>query len=305
MKVPRSIQRLKRSIPDWVWVGLLGGTAVILFILGALILWAAVRPIPSINNFENREVAQSTKIYDRTGNIVLYDVHGSVRRTSVPLDAIHTYIQQATIAIEDATFYENVGFRPLSFMRAIFVNITRGSYAQGGSTITQQVVKNALLNQSKTILRKVEEIILALRLTRVYSKQQILNTYLNEVPYGGTIYGVQEASQYFFGVDAKDVDLAQAAYLAALPQAPTYYAPYGNHRDALDRRKDLVLQKMLGEGYIAQEEYDSAIKEEVKFRSERTAGIKAPHFVLFIREYLENKYGVDQVEAGGLRVLTP
>ena len=304
MKVPRSIQRLKRSIPDWVWVGLLGGTAVILFILGAIILWAAVRPIPSINNFENREVAQSTKIYDRTGNIVLYDVHGSVRRTSVPLDAIHTYIQQATIAIEDATFYENVGFRPLSFMRAIFVNITRGSYAQGGSTITQQVVKNALLNQSKTILRKVEEIILALRLTRVYSKQQILNTYLNEVPYGGTIYGVQEASQYFFGVDAKDVDLAQAAYLAALPQAPTYYSPYGNHRDALDRRKNTVLLKMKSLGYITAEEYDAAVEEDVQFKSERAAGIKAPHFVFFVREYLENTYGVDEVERGGLRVIT-
>lgn len=304
MKVPRSIQRLSRSIPEWVWVGLLGGAAVILFILGAAILWAAVRPIPSINNFENREVAQSTKIYDRTGNIVLYDVHGSVRRTSVPLDAINPYVQQATIAIEDSTFYENVGFRPLSFMRAIFVNITRGSYAQGGSTITQQVVKNALLNQSKTVLRKVEEIILALRLTRVYSKQQILNTYLNEVPYGGTIYGVQEASQYFFGIDAKDVDLAQAAYLAALPQAPTYYSPYGNHRDALDKRKNLVLLKMEDQGYITAEEYEAAVKEDVQFKSERAAGIKAPHFVFFIREYLENTYGVDEVERGGLRVIT-
>ena len=304
MKMLRVISRAFRWIPEWVKVGLLGGTAVILFILGGIIIWAAVMPIPSINSFENRQVAESTKIYDRTGNVVLYDVHGSVRRTSVPLDQISPYVQQATIAIEDATFYENAGFRPLSFLRAAFVNIVRGEYAQGGSTITQQVVKNALLNQSKTIPRKIEEIILALRLTRAYSKQQILNSYLNEVPYGGTIYGAQEASQYFFGVDAKDVDLAQAAYLAALPQAPTYYSPYGNHRDALDRRKDLVLQKMLGEGYIAQEEYDSAIKEEVRFRSERTAGIKAPHFVFFIREYLENKYGVDQVEAGGLRVIT-
>src|SRR3990167_9219877 len=126
MKMLRVISRAFRWIPEWVKVGLLGGTAVILFILGGIIIWAAVMPIPSINSFENRQVAESTKIYDRTGNVVLYDVHGSVRRTSVPLDAISPYVQQATIAIEDATFYENAGFRPLSFLRAAFVNIVRG-----------------------------------------------------------------------------------------------------------------------------------------------------------------------------------
>ena len=304
MKISRWLTRATSWIPEWVKVGLLGGTAIILFILGGIIIWAAVMPIPSINSFENRQVAESTKIYDRTGNIVLYDVHGSVRRTSVPLEEISPYIQQATISIEDASFYENAGFRPLSFIRAILVNLTQGSYAQGGSTITQQVVKNALLNQTKTIPRKIEEIILALRLTRAYSKQQILNTYLNENPYGGTIYGVQEASQYFFGVDAKDVDLAQAAYLAALPQAPTFYSPYGNHRSDLDNRKDLVLEKMKEQGYITEEERAAASKETVQFKSEQTAGIKAPHFVFYIREYLEQKYGVDEVESGGLRVIT-
>src|SRR3989338_1856259 len=304
MKISRRLARATGWVPEWVKVAFLGGAALLLFFLGGIIIWAAVMPIPSINSFENRQVAESTKIYDRTGNVVLYDVHGSVRRTSVPLDAISPYIQQATIAIEDDTFYENAGFRPLSFARAAFVNITTGSYAQGGSTITQQVVKNALLNQSKTIPRKIEEIILALRLTRAYSKQQILNTYLNENPYGGTIYGIEEASQYFFGIDAKDVGLAQAAYLAALPQAPTYYSPYRNHKGALDRRKDFVLLKMMEQGYITREEYDLAKKEDVRFRSEVQAGIKAPHFVFYIREYLEQKYGVDQVEHGGLRVIT-
>jgi len=291
-------------MPEWVKVGLLGGCAVILFILGGVIVWASLVPIPSINSFENRQVAESTKIYDRTGNIVLYDVHGQVRRTSVPLEAISPYVQQATVSIEDATFWENAGFRPLSFLRATFVDLFSGSYAQGGSTITQQVVKNALLNQTKSISRKIEEIILALRLTRAYSKQQILNAYLNETPYGGTIYGVQEASQYFFGVDAKDADLAQAAYLAALPQAPTYYSPYGSHKSALDQRKNLVLQKMKEQGYITQDEYAQAKAEQVQFRSESEAGIKAPHFVFYVREYLEQKYGVDQVEQGGLHVIT-
>ncbi len=291
-------------IPHWLTVGMLGAVAMLLFILGGIIIWAAVMPIPAINDFENRQVAQSTKIYDRTGNVVLYDVHGAVRRTSVLLDQISPMIQDATVSIEDDTFWQNSGFRPLSFLRAMFVDIFAGQYAQGGSTITQQVVKNTLLTQSKTIPRKIEEIILALRLTRSYSKDQILSAYLNEVPYGGTIYGVEEASQHYFGVSSHDVDIAEAAYLAALPQAPTYLSPYGNHRSDLDARKDLVLSKMKNLGYITADQYNSAKAETVTFKTEVTAGIKAPHFVFYVLEYLEKKYGVDAVEQGGMRVIT-
>ncbi len=279
--------------------------ALVLFAIGFAILWAALVPIPSISNFESRAVAQSTKIYDRTGQIVLYDVHGTVRRTSVPLEEISPYIQKATIAIEDASFYEHFGFRPLAFLRAMWINFTTGDLlGQGGSTITQQVVKNALLTQDKKITRKLKEIILAIRLERIYSKEQILNTYLNENPYGGTIYGVQEASQYFFGVDAKDVGLAQAAYLAALPQAPTRYSPYGNNRALLERRKDAVLDKMLEHSLITKDEHTAAKAEVVVFNDAKEAGIKAPHFVFFVREYLEQKYGVDAVYRDGLNVVT-
>ena len=293
-----------QRLPLWLEIALLGGFALIFISLGAGILWATLTPIPSINSFQDRKVAESTKIYDRTENIVLYDVHGAVRRTAVPIDQINPYIRNATVAIEDATFYTHHGFRPLAFLRALFVNITTGSYEQGGSTITQQVVKNALLTQNKTLARKLEEIILAIRLERVYTKDQILNTYLNETSYGGTIYGVQEASQYFFGVDAKDVDLAQAAYLAAIPQAPTRYSPYGSHKDQLDARQKLVLQKMLDNKFITQDEYTKAKAETVQFRDEKEAGIKAPHFVFYIREYLESKYGADMVSNGGLKVIT-
>jgi len=291
---------------QWGELIFLGVFALGLFILGGIIIWASFVPIPAINNFEDRQVAQSTKIYDRTGNIVLYDVHGQVRRTAVPLTEISPYVQKASISIEDSTFYENAGFRPLAFLRALWVDITTGSYAEGGSTITQQVVKNGLLSQDKTIGRKIEEIILAIRLTKAYTKDQILNTYLNESPYGGTIYGVQEASQYFFGVDAKDVDLAQAAYLAALPQSPTFYSPYGNHKAALDRRKDFVLERMNELGYIAEEQLNQAKTEQVQFRdeSQASAGIKAPHFVFYIQDYLEQKYGIDTVNNGGLKVVT-
>ncbi len=302
----RRITYIWRSMPQWLEMSLIVATVAILLVVGGGIIWATIMPIPAINNFENRQVAQSTKIFDRTGNIVLYDVHGAMRRTSVPLEEISPYIQKAAIGIEDATFYENAGFRPLALLRAIWTNITRGNLlsGQGGSTITQQVVKNALLTQDKTITRKVKEIILALRLTRVYTKDQILTTYLNETAYGGTIYGVEEASQYFFGVPAKDVDLAQAAYIAALPQAPTYFSPYGNHTDALDARKNLVLLKMRENNFITQEEYDQAINEKVEFNDPKNAGIKAPHFVFFIQEYLEQKYGADAVNQGGLHVVT-
>lgn len=300
----RRVSRLWRKLPAWAEFSMLTLAAILFIGFGSAIVWAAIVPIPTINNFENRKVSESTKIYDRTGNVILYDVHGTIRRTSVALDQISPYVQKATIAIEDDTFYEHRGFRPLSFMRAAWVNLTSGSFRQGGSTITQQVVKNALLTQNKTIGRKLEEIILALRLERVYTKEQILQTYLNETSYGGTIYGVQEASQYFFGVDAKDLDLAQAAYLAALPQAPTRYSPYGNHRDELDARKGLVLRRMREHDLVTEEEYQNALKEEVKFRDEREAGIKAPHFVFFLREYLEEKYGADVVANGGLRVIS-
>lgn len=297
-------QMPKKWFPQWIWAAAFTVVLGFFFVLGVFAAWASVISIPSIDSFENRKVAESTKIYDRTGNVVLYDVHGNVRRTAVPLAEIAPNIQHATVAIEDDSFYSHHGFRPLAFLRAAIANLTSGAYSQGGSTITQQVVKNALLTQHKTIIRKIEEIILAIRLERVYSKDQILETYLNENGYGGTIYGVQEASQYFFGVDAKDVDLAQAAYLAALPQAPTRLSPYGSHKKELDSRKNLVLSRMKDLGYIKQDEYDQAVAETVTFRDETEAGIKAPHFVFFIREYLEDKYGADAVQNGGLHVIT-
>jgi len=293
-------------MPPWMELGLLGLTALGFLVVGSAIIWASVVPLPSIENFENRKISESTKLFDRTGSVVLYDVYGQIRRTAVPLEEISPYIQKASIAIEDDRFYEHHGFRPRAFLRAVLVNLhlMPGILGQGGSTITQQVVKNALLTQRKTIARKIEEIILALRLERIYSKEEILTTYLNETAYGGTIYGVEEASQYFFGVSAKEVDLAQAAYLAALPQAPTRYSPYGNNRDQLDARQNLVLSRMLDTGVITDEEYASAVNEEVSFRDTREAGIKAPHFVFYIREYLEEKYGADAVANGGLRVIT-
>jgi 1A family penicillin-binding protein len=269
-----------------------------------LVIWLATIELPDFNNFENRNIVNSTKIYDRTGKIVLYNIHDNVRRTAVDIKDISPYIQKATISIEDAHFYEHYGFRPTSFMRAVIANTLSGGYSQGGSTIDQQVVKNALLTREKTISRKLKEILLSLKLDRELPKDTILQIYLNESPYGGTIYGVEEASLTFFNKKAKDVTLTEAAYLAALPQAPTYYSPYGKHRDDLEKRKNLVLQRMYELGHITLDQKNFSQKESVSFQKDLSNTGKALHFVMYIREYLEEKYGVDVVQNGGLKVIT-
>lgn len=266
--------------------------------------WVASLQLPDFNNFENRSIANSTKIYDRTGNIVLYNIHDNIRRTAIPIEEISPYIQKATIAIEDAHFYEHNGFRPTSFLRAVLVNLATGKYTQGGSTIDQQVVKNALLTREKTIPRKLKEIILALKLDREVPKDTILQIYLNESPYGGTLYGVEEASLSFFNKHASEVTLTEAAYLAALPQAPTYYSPFGKHVDELEKRKNLVLERMYELGHITEEEKNTAQSEKVVFDRNESNNGKALHFVMYIREYLEQEYGDDLVENGGLKVIT-
>lgn len=267
-------------------------------------LWIATLKMPDLNSFQNRKVVESTKIYDRTGTILLYDTGKDAKRTAVALSQISPFIQQASIAIEDSNFYKNIGIEPTSIIRAVIANIATGGYGQGASTITQQVVKNSLLTTDKTITRKIKEWVIAVKLTRIMSKDAILETYLNDTSYGGTIFGVEEASRIFFGRSSKDVTLAQASYLAAIPQAPTYYSPYGTHRESLDTRRKLVLQRMKQLGDITQEEYDSALEEKVQFLAKNDSSIRAPHFVMFVKDLVTQKYGEEMVMNGGLRVIT-
>ena len=280
------------------------GISIFLIFVGFSALWIATLQMPDLNSFQSRKVVESTKIYDRTGTILLFDTGTNAKMTVVPLSEISPFIQQGTIAIEDSNFYKNIGIEPTSIIRAIIADITSGGYSQGASTITQQVVKNSLLTKDKTVTRKIKEWVLAIKLTRTVTKEKILETYLNETPYGGTLYGVEEASQVFFGRPAIDLTLAQSAYLAAIPQAPTYYSPYGSHRDALDNRHKIVLQRMKELKMITPAEYDAAIKEKVQFLSKDSSGIRAPHFVMFVKEYLVQKYGEEVVSSGGLRVTT-
>ncbi len=279
-------------------------TSLGVVVVAIMIGWVATLQLPDFNNFENRSIANSTKIYDRTGKIVLYNIHDNVRRTEVSITDISLYIQQATISIEDAHFYEHNGFRPTSFIRAAIANILSGGYSQGGSTINQQVVKNALLTREKTISRKLKEIVLSLKLDREVPKDTILQIYLNESPYGGTLYGVEEASLSFFNKHAKEITLTEAAYLAALPQSPTYYSPYGKHRDALEKRKNLVLERMYELGYITEAQKNDSQAESVVFERDVSNSGKALHFVMYIREYLEQQYGDDAIQNGGLKVVT-
>ncbi len=284
-----------------IFVGVL-----VLFGVGALFVWISTLDIPDLSAFEERRILQSTKIYDRTGEFLLYDLHQDVRRSVVPYEKISRHLKNATVAIEDDTFFEHYGVRPVAILRAAIANIQGGNLlgGQGGSTITQQVIKNSILAREKTLTRKIKEAILALRLEQVLTKEEILGYYLNESPYGGTIYGVEEASLAFFGKSASEVTLTEAAYLASLPQLPTYYSPYGNNRAQLDKRKDLVLEQMRIHNFITPEEYAAAKKEVVEFRPQSATGIRAPHFVFYIREYLANKYGETSLAELGFRVIT-
>lgn len=289
----------------YLWYVLAGvGVLASLTFVGT-VYWAAQTSIPSVDGFKDRAVSQSTKIYDRTGNVLLFDIHGDHQRTIIPFDHISRHVKNATIAIEDSDFYSHHGIRFTSIARAIWSNLSSGELkGQGGSTITQQVVKNTLLSPEKTVTRKVKEWILSLALEKKLSKDEILSVYLNEMPYGGNIYGVEEASKRFFGKHADEVTLAEAAYIAALPQAPSYYSPYGDHVDELTKRKNLVLARMHTLGYISQEEFSKAKDEQVTFAPYGEKNIKAPHFVFWIRDQLEERYGSEAVYNGGLTVIT-
>jgi len=283
-----------------------GGLVVGLLLVGGFFVWISRLEIPDLSTFEERRILQSTKIYDRSGETLLYDLHQDVKRTVVPFEEISRHIKNATVAIEDDQFYNHIGVDFRAVIRAAVTNFSQGDLlgGQGGSTITQQVIKNALLDKEKRLTRKIKEVILSLRLEQALTKDEILAHYLNESPYGGTLYGVEEASQSFFGKPANLVTLPEAAYLAALPQAPTFLSPYGNNRDALEARKNLVLERMLIHNFITQTEYDEALATEVVFKPQAVTGILAPHFVMYVREQLAKRYGEDEVAQRGFRVIT-
>jgi len=269
-----------------------------------LFIWVA-GDLPDPDNISQRSIAQTTKIFDRTGEHVLYEVHGEEKRTVVDLDEISPHVIHATIAAEDKDFYQHKGFSLRGFIRAFLKNLLRGGRGQGGSTITQQFVKNSILSPEKTYIRKLKELVLSIEIERRFDKDQILKLYLNEIPYGSVTYGIESAAQSFFGKGAQDLTIEESAMLASLPKATTYYSPYGSHRDELAARTRSIIDIMAAEGYITEEEAAAAKEVDVVSQVQpRRETIAAPHFVFYVRELLADEYGEQLVERGGLRVIT-
>jgi 1A family penicillin-binding protein len=277
-------------------------TLLVFFVIGVItVLWLS-RGLPEPNKLLEREVAESTKIYDRTGETILYDIHGDEKRTLVTLDQIPKSLRDATIAIEDKNFYHHSGFSILAIFRTALTNIFTNSKA-GGSTLTQQFIKNAVLTSEKSYTRKLKEVILAYRLEKNFSKDEILQMYFNEIPYGSNAYGVEAASLRYFGKQVKDITIAESAVLAAMVQSPSRYSPYGPNKDTLLSRQQYVLDLMLNQKMISEEEADKAKDEKISFKAP-TENIIAPHFVMRVKELLAEKYGEKTIEQEGLKIYT-
>lgn len=274
-----------------------------LSIVSVFFLIYYLKQLPNPNNWQERKVVQSTKIYDRTGQNLLYEIHGEEKRTVIHFDQIPNSVKYATIVAEDTEFYQHKGINWKGILRSVINDLRSQRLAEGGSTITQQLIKNVYLGPQKTFSRKLKEVILAIGLERRYSKDEILNFYLNQIPYGSNAYGIEAAAETYFNKHAKDLTFAEAAYLAALPKAPSYYSPYGTHPEELKNRANYILDKLFEYHYITQEDLKKSKNETVNIISARD-NIIAPHFVMYVRDYINSTYGEDQVENGGLKVTT-
>lgn len=264
-----------------------------------------MKDLPDPGKINKRVINESTKIYDRTGENLLYEIHGEEKRTVVPFDQIPDTVKFATVVLEDQGFYSHFGIDIRGILRSFLKDVMKGSLAQGGSTITQQFVKNSILTSEKRISRKIKEVVLAIEIEQKFSKDEILQMYLNEIPYGSNAYGIEAAAQTFFGKHANELTLAQSAMLASLPKAPTYFSPSGSHVDRLDIRWRYALDRMAELGYITEEQAEEAKKEDVISQiSPIKENIKASHFVLYVKEMLVNEFGEEAMEQEGFKVYT-
>ncbi len=289
------------TVSDQIKSFVTGVAVTVLFLLLPYNAYQWLKALPNPQLLSKRDMEVTTKIYDRNGAL-LYEIYADQNRTPIPLSEIPETVKEATIAIEDRDFYRHSGFSIRGILRATR-EIALNNRIQGGSTITQQLIKSALLTPEVKLSRKIKEIILAFWAERIYSKNQILEMYLNQVPYGGTAWGVETAAQTYFGKSIKDVTLAEAAILAGLPAAPSEYSPFGaNPQKAFERQQE-VLRRMVEDRYITAEEAKAALAQGLTFAAPRIA-IRAPHFVMYVKELLERRYGPRLVERGGLRIVT-
>ena len=296
---------LRKRIFNWKNIKYWGLRLVISLFIFTIVLaaWFA-KDLPTPGKIKNIKSAASTQLFDRNGKPI-YALHGDIKRNIIESGDMPKHVKEATITAEDRDFYRHFGFDIKSFARAVYVNITNRGVYQGGSTITQQYVKWALLDPQRTLTRKIKELILSLEVEAIYNKDQILTMYLNEIPYGSNAYGIEAAAQTYFNKHAKELTLAEGATLAAIPQRPTYYSPYGTHPDKRLNRVNYILDSMVNQKYISKDEATKAKEEakNIKFAQPREY-IVAPHFAMYVKDLLVTKYGEEMVETGGLKVTT-
>lgn len=280
---------------------LIGSLFSLIFVFIPLTVIIFLQELPSPKQLSFQQAPLTTKIFDRQGSL-LYPIYATENRTLIPLSSVPKYLRDATIAIEDKTFYKNSGVDIPAIIRAAIADLS-GKPLQGASTITQQLIKSTLLTPEITIQRKVKEIILAFWAQKIYTKDQILEMYFNQIPYGGTAWGVEAASEVYFGKKTEDLTLAQAAFLAGLTRAPTSYSPFGESPNLWKKRQKEVLTRMEELRYISPKEKEEALSEDLVF-SVPQVPLYAPHFVMYIKDLLIKKYGLGMVEKGGLYVTT-
>lgn len=280
---------------------ILGISFACLFIFPPFLILVFLQDLPTPQELSFRQIPQTTKIFDRN-NILLAEVYTQQNRTLIHLSDVPMHLQQATLAIEDKNFYKHPGFDLSAILRA-FRQIVFNNTIQGGSTITQQLIKSSMLTPEQSISRKVKELVLAFWTERIYSKEEILEMYFNQVPYGGTAWGIQAASETYFNKPVNELTLAESAFLAGLTAAPTTYSPYGENPNLWKTRQKEVLTRMVDLQYISQKQADEASAEELRFRARQTS-LHAPHFVEYVKNQLIQKYGLATVEKGGLQVRT-
>ncbi|MFC1756085.1 transglycosylase domain-containing protein [Patescibacteria group bacterium] len=274
-------------------------TIIFVFIPSKIYSWFNELPNPEL--LVIKSAPQPTRILDRNGRL-LYEIYIDKKYDPVKLEQIPQHVLDATIAVEDDQFYNHNGFDVQGMIRAAKLTLLDDKL-QGGSTVTQQLVKNVLLTPERTLSRKVKELVLAVLVEAKYSKEQILEMYLNNISYGGSAWGVQSASQKFFGKNVYELDLAEASLLAGLPTAPSIYSPLHGDIEQVKARQRYVLDRMWELGMVPKEDAEAAFNEELIFVPQ-TEYIRAPHFVSYVRKDLENKYGKRFVELGGLTITT-
>ncbi len=276
----------------------------IVFLLGLVLVFIYyARDLPRPEKFTERELIQSTKIYDRTGEVLLYDIYGEEKRQYVSIEEVPEHLKLAVLAAEDSRFYNHIGLDVRGVARAFWENIKTRRFSQGGSTISQQLIRSSFLTTEKTFERKIKELILTIELENRHSKEDILEWYLNQIPLGSNSYGVGSASEIYFNKHISEVSIAESAILASLIKSPSFFSPYGPNRDELFYRKEYILGRMKNLNYISEEDFEKSIEEDIYFHPPGQT-IKAPHFTLNIKSYLEQKYGEEFLKQRGLKVYT-